>query len=178
MADKATLSRPYARAAFGFAREHGCLPQWSELLAAASAVVSDPRVARLLGDPRVTSDDLVSLIAAAAGPEADRHAGNYLRVLAHNRRLALLPDIAAQYETLRAEAEGVVDVELVAALPVEPAQFERLAQALRHRLQRDVRIKTRVDASLIGGAVVRAGDLVIDGSLSGRLARLATAMKA
>lgn len=178
MAERATISRPYARAAFDFARERDCLPQWSELLAAASIVVSDPRVARLLGNPHVSEEQLVSLIADAAGPAADQHGRNYLRVLTHNRRLALLPHITAQYEALRAQAEGVVDVELVAAMQVEPAQLERLVQALRRRLQRDVRIKTRVDASLIGGAVVRAGDLVVDGSLSGRLARMATAMKA
>lgn len=178
MAEKATIARPYARAAFEFAREHGCLPQWSELLGATSAVVSDPRVARLLGNPRVTENDLVSLLADAAGTAADDCARNYLRTLAHNRRLGLLQEIAAQYAALRAEAEGVVDVELVAARPVEPAQLERLIKAVQRRLRRDVRVKTRIDASLIGGAIVRAGDLVIDGSLRGRLARLATAMKA
>ena len=82
------------------------------------------------------------------------------------------------YEELRAAAENVVDVELVAAMQVEPAQLERLVQALKRRLRRDIRIKTRIDPSLIGGAVVRAGDLVVDGSLTGRLRRLATALTA
>lgn len=178
MAEHATIARPYARAAFGFARERDRLPQWSALLGAAAAVVSDPRVARLLGSPHVSSDDLVSLVAEAAGEAADTHARNYLRALAHNRRLGLLPEIARQYEVLRAEAENIVDVELVAAMQVGPAQLDRLLAALRRRLGRDVRMKTRIDASLIGGAVVQAGDLVIDGSLKGRLARLAAAMKA
>jgi len=98
--------------------------------------------------------------------------------VAHNGRLGLLPEIASQYETLRAEVENVVDVELTAAMPVEPEQQERLVAALRRRLGRDVRINTRIDTSLIGGAVVRAGDLVIDGSLKGRLERLSSAMTA
>ncbi len=178
MADKATLARPYARAAFEFARERGCLPQWSELFGAARAVVSDARVARLLGSPHVTDDDLVSLLADAAGAAADEHARNYLRTLAHNRRLGLLPEITAQYEALRARAENVADVELVAAMQVAPEQLARLEQALKRRLGCEIRIKTRIDASLIGGAVVRAGDLVIDGSLVSRLKRLATAMTA
>lgn len=178
MTEKATIARPYARAAFEFAREHGCLQQWSDLFDASGAVVSDSRVARLLGNPQVTEDELVALIAAAAGSAADVHGRNYLRTLAHNRRLGLLPEIARQYETLRADAENVVDVELVAAMQVEPAQLGRLVQALERRLQRDVRIKTSIDASLIGGAIVQAGDLVIDGSLRSRLRRLATAMTA
>jgi len=178
MTEKATIARPYARAAFEFASEHDCLQQWSKLFGASSEVVSDPRVARLLGSPHVTDDELVSLVADAAGTTADEHAHNYLRALTHNRRLGLLPEIARQYEALRAETENVVDVELVAAMPIEPAQLERLVRALKQRLRRDIRIKTRIDASLIGGAFVRAGDLVIDGSLKGRLRRLATTMTA
>jgi len=178
MAEKATIARPYARAAFGFAQEHGRLPQWSVLLAAGAQVVSDSRVAPLLGSPHVSNDELVALLAEAAGEAADEHGRNYLKALAHNRRLGLLPEIAAQYETLRAAVEGVVDVELVAAMPVEAAQQQRLAQALQRRLGRDVRLHTRIDAALIGGAVVRAGDLVIDGSLKGRLERLTATMTA
>ena len=178
MAEKATTARPYASAAFEFAHEHGRLPQFSALLAAAAAVVSDERVARLIGSPQVGEDDLVGLISAAAGEAADEHGRNFIRTVAHNDRLALLPEIAAQFERLRAEVENVVDVELIAAMAVEPAQQERLTQALRRRFGREVRLHTRIDASLIGGAVVRAGDLVIDGSLKGRLERLSSAMTA
>ncbi len=178
MAEKATIARPYARAAFEFAREHGRLPVWSELLATAAAVVSDPRVAALLGSPHVSSAELVSLVADAAGDAADEHGRNFIEALAHNRRLGLVPEIAAQYEALRAEVENVIDVELVAAMPVEPAQRDRLVAALRRRLGREVRMSTHLDPALIGGAVVRAGDLVIDGSLKGRLERLAAAVTA
>jgi F-type H+-transporting ATPase subunit delta len=178
MAEKATIARPYARAAFGFAREHGRLQDWSGLLAAGAAVVSDGRVAGLLGSPHVSEDELVELVAEAAGPATGEHGRNFLKALAHNGRLGFLPEIASQYEALRAEVENIVDVELVAAMQVEPAQHERLVQALKGRLGRDVRVHTRIDASLIGGAVVHAGDLVIDGSLKGRLERLSSAMTA
>lgn len=178
MAEMATIARPYARAAFGFAQERRALPQWSGLLGAAAAVVADRRVAALIGSPHVRNDDLVALLAEAAGPAADEHGRNFLRALAANRRLALLPEIASQYEELRAAAEGVVDVELVAAMPVEEAQQQRLVAALERRLKRQVRVHTRIDASLIGGAIVRAGDLVVDGSLKGRLERLSATMTA
>jgi F-type H+-transporting ATPase subunit delta len=178
MAEKATIARPYARAAFQFAHEHGRLPQWSQLLQAGAAVAADGRVARLLGSPHVGVDELAALFVEAAGEAADQHGRNFISAVAHNGRLGLLPEIASQYEALRAEVENVVDVELAAAMPVEPAQQERLVAALKRRLGRDIRIHTRIDASLIGGAVVRAGDLVIDGSLKGRLERLSSAMTA
>lgn len=178
MAEKATIARPYARAAFGFAQERGVLAKWSALLGAAAAVVAEPRVAAVIGSPHVGSEQLVALLADAAGPAADGHGRNFLQALAANRRLGLLPEIAAQYEELRAAAEGVVDVELVAAMPVAPAQEQRLVAALERRLKRQVRVHTRIDASLVGGAIVRAGDLVVDGSLKGRLERLAATMTA
>lgn len=178
MAEMATIARPYARAAFGFAQERGALQQWSGLLGAAATAVADPRVAALIGSPHVSSDELVALLADAAGPDADEHGRNFLRAVAANRRLALLPEIARQYEALRADAEGVVDVELIAAMPVEEPQRQRLVAALERRLKRQVRVHTRIDASLIGGAIVRAGDLVVDGSLKGRLERLSAAMTA
>jgi len=176
MAEKATIARPYARAAFDYARGQDALAAWSGVLAAASQVVSDPRVAPLLTSPHVQPARLVGLIAEAA--VAQGPARNFLEVLAENRRLGLLPEIAAQYEVLRTEAEKVVDVEVVSARDLDGAQQARLAQALRGRLGREVRMHTRTDASLIGGAIVRAGDLVIDGSLKGRLERLASEMTA
>jgi F-type H+-transporting ATPase subunit delta len=96
--------------------------------------------------------------------------------LAQNRRLGYLPEIAAQFEVLRAEVEGVIDVEVIAAREIAPAQQKRLTAALEKRLGREVRMQVRLDESLVGGAIVRAGDLVIDGSLKGRLARLGSAL--
>jgi len=172
MAEKITIARPYAKAAFEFAREHNAFAVWSQLLNTASAIVADERVARLLSNPRVTPEQLVELIADIAGKSLNEQGSNFLNTLAQNRRLDLLPEIAASYEVLRAEAEKTADVQIVSAVPLDDAQRERLAAALRKRLKRDVRLHCEVDASLIGGAVVRSGDMVIDGSLKSGLERL------
>ena len=174
MFEKVTLARPYAKAAFETARERKDLARWSEMLAAAAATAADERVAKLLSSPRVRPADLVELIAVASG--ADAHGRNLLNALAQNRRLAVLPEVAAIYEELRAEVENVVDVHITSAVHLDERQRARLTAALRKRLKRDVRLHWDLDTGLIGGAIVRAGDFVIDGSLKARLERLASAM--
>jgi F-type H+-transporting ATPase subunit delta len=176
MADRATIARPYARAAFAHAHAARELPAWSKLLGTAAVAAADTRVARLIGNPHVTGLELVELLTGVAGGAAGEGGRNFLLALAANRRLALLPAIAAQFEMLRAEIENVVDVEVIAAREIAAPQQKRLAEALKRRLGREVRMHTRIDESLIGGAIVRAGDLVIDGSLKGRLARLGSAL--
>jgi len=175
MAEKATIARPYARAAFEYAREHGALAAWSQLLAAGAAVAATPGGDELFGNPRVSSAALVGLVAevaAASGATVDESARNFLALLAHAHRLAFLPEIAAQYEMRRAEVENTIDVEVTTAMPLSAGQRATLEAALAKRFGRSVRLAEQVDAALVGGAVVRAGDLVIDGSLKGRLARL------
>jgi F-type H+-transporting ATPase subunit delta len=174
MVEKVTIARPYARAAFEYARQHKAFARWTELLATAAAVVSDKRAAKLLSSPRVTPADLVELIAGIAGSSLDENGRNFIGTLAQNRRLGLLPEIAALYEILRAEVENVADVQITSAIPLSDAQRQRLAAALQKRLKREVRLQCDVDASLLGGAVVRSGDVVIDGSLKAGLARLAS----
>jgi F-type H+-transporting ATPase subunit delta len=176
MAEKVTIARPYARAAFGYAQDQKAFAQWSDLLGKASAVVADPQVARLLSSPRVTPAQLVDLIGEIAGGALDEHGRNFLNTLAQNRRLGLLPEIAAIYETLRAEVENIADVQITSAVALSDAQRERLAQALRKRMKREVRLHCAVDPSLIAGAIVRSGDLVIDGSLKAGLDRLASSI--
>ena len=176
MADRATIARPYARAAFAHAHAAKELPAWSKLLGTAAVAAADARVARLIGNPHVTGEQLVELLVDVSKGAAGKDGKNFLRALAANRRLALLPAIAAQFEVLRAETENVVDVEVIAAREIAAPQQKRLAEALKRRLGREVRMHTRIDESLIGGAIVRAGDLVIDGSLKGRLARLGSAL--
>ncbi len=176
MAERATIARPYARAAFAHARESGAFEAWSKLLGTAGAAVADARVARLLGHPRVTGDELVELLFELAAGATGDEGRNFLRTLAENRRLGLLPEIAAQYEILRAEIENVIDVEVIAARDIVPPQQQRLTEALKRRFGREVRLHTQIDGGLIGGAIVRAGDLIIDGSLRGRLARLGSAL--
>jgi len=176
VADRATIARPYARAAFAHAREEKALAAWSKLLGAGAAAVTDPRVDRLLGHPHVTAEQLVALLHGLSKKAAGEEGENFLRTLAENDRLGLLPEIAQQFEAMRAEAEGIVDVEIVAAREIAAPQKKRLTQALERRLGREVRMQVRIDESLIGGAIVRAGDLVIDGSLKGRLARLGSTL--
>jgi len=174
MAEKATIARPYARAAFAHAQEQGALPRWSSMLATASAVVTDPKVSGLLGNPNVKAEDLVEMLVDICGARGDATVGNYLSALAGNRRLALLPDVAARFEVMRADIENVADVDVVSAVELSEAQRQRLAGALKKRLGRDIRLHCSIDARLIAGAVIRSKDLVIDGSLDARLKRLTT----
>jgi F-type H+-transporting ATPase subunit delta len=176
MAEKATIARPYAKAAFESARQHRALERWSTVLATASSVVQDESVARLLSSPKVKPEQLSGLIGDIVGGDLDEQTRNFLATLASNRRLGFLPEIASMYEALRAEAENTADVQVVSAVALDEAQKQRLTAALKKRLQREVRLHLEVDASLIGGAIVRAGDFVIDGSLKARLDRLAVEM--
>jgi F-type H+-transporting ATPase subunit delta len=174
MAERATIARPYAKAAFEYARVSNALAEWSEGLKAAAEIVADARVAALVTSPQWSAAGLVEFIGGVAGTRLNAAMRNFLAVLAENRRLLLLPEIAAHYEVLRAQIENTVDVEVVSAVALDAVQADKLRQALDTRLKRRVRMQNRVDASLLGGAVIRAGDLVIDGSLKGRLERLAT----
>ncbi len=173
MADKTTIARPYAKAAFEDARAHGRLAPWSEALAIAAEVVRDERVQSLLGNPRVTPQQLAELVIDIAGGGLDEDGRNFVRTLAENRRLAVLPEIAALFEELKDREEGVVDVTVTSAAPLPDRQREELSASLQRRLRRQVRLHCEIDPQLIGGAVLKAGDLVIDGSLRSRLDRIA-----
>jgi F-type H+-transporting ATPase subunit delta len=173
MADKLTIARPYARAAFEEARGEQRLAQWSAALKVAAQVVQDARVENLLGNPHVTPEELAQLVIGIAGPDLGEHGANFVRTLADNRRLAYLPEIAAQFDTLKDAAQGVADVTVTSATALDETLQSKLSQALEKRLKRKVRLHCAVDPHLIGGAILRAGDLVIDGSLSTRLERIA-----
>jgi F-type H+-transporting ATPase subunit delta len=171
--DKATVSRPYAKAAFEEAHAHGRLAQWSQGLGAAATVVRDPRVEQLLGNPEVPPRDLAQLILDVAGERLGEPGRNFIFTLAENRRLALLPEIAVLFDELKDEVEGVADVTVTSAAPLDEAHRGKLAGALERRLKRRVRLHCEIDSGLIGGAVLRSGDLVIDGSLRSKLERMA-----
>jgi F-type H+-transporting ATPase subunit delta len=172
-ADKTTIARPYARAAFEEARGHKVLGPWSESLQRAAAVVKDPRVQNLLGNPAVTNSELAQFVIDLAGPQLDEQGRNFVQTLAENRRLAYLPEISTLFDELKDEAEGVVDVTVTSAAPLDNGQRDALSAALQRRLKRQVRLHCETDPSLLGGAVLRAGDLVIDGSVRSRLDRIA-----
>lgn len=174
MSHAITLARPYARAAFQLAQAHGGLPAWSQALGFAAQAASDARVGRLFGDPRARRDQLVELLTPPSG--SDGHFSRFLALLAENRRLPLLPDIAALYEALRAEAERVVKAKVTSAAALDGAALDQLRAALKRRFGCEVEIATAVDPALIGGLHIDAGDVVIDSSLRTKLARMGTAL--
>ena len=174
MAERVTIARPYAKAVFAMARDAKRLPQWSRGLGIAAAVSADERVKPLFGNPHVAPEQLVELIAGVGGEALDADMRKMLTVLAANGRLSFLPEIAGLYEKMRSEYERVLDVTLTSAVELSAEQRERFAAALRKRFERDVRLHTEVDSSLLGGAVLRADDLLIDGSVQAGLAQLAT----
>jgi len=173
MSQALTLARPYARAAFAIARDEKDYAGWSQALAFAARVAADPRVAALLGDPRLSHAGAVTLLSPEAANES---VARFLTLLADNRRLALLPEIAGLYEELRAEAERVVKATVTSAAELPAGELDKIKAALRQRFGREVDVETAVDESLIGGAVIDAGDVVIDGSLKGKLERLQAAL--
>jgi F-type H+-transporting ATPase subunit delta len=173
MADRITIARPYARAAFAEARAHERLEPWSEALEVAAEVVRDPRVQALLGNPRLTPEQLAQLVTGIAAAPLGEKGANFVRTLAVNRRLAYLPEIAALFEKLKDAAQGVADVTVTSAAALDASQQRKLAAALHKRLKLTVRLHCEIDPALIGGAMLRSGDLVIDGSLRTRLDRIA-----
>ena len=177
MADKSTIARPYARAVFQLARELGTVEQWSQRLAIGAAALREEQVRKLLDDPRRTPAAQVELLLDLCGEPSAPDLANFLRTLADNGRLGVLPHIAEAYESLRDDAEGRIEVEVRSAEPISDAIRASLKSALERRLERAVELENVIDPSLIGGAIIRAGDLVIDGSVHGRLAGLATALK-
>jgi len=180
MAENAAIARPYAQAIFELANDSGQLVAWSEVLHAAGMVVSDAGVAKLIGAPGTDRNKLNELIAdiasrAAAGADTAKVI-NLVKLLAENGRLPVLPDIASAYDSLKAEVENRVEVTLTAASPVDDAQQAKIVDALKKRLGCDVSLIFELDENLIGGARLQAEDLVIDGSVSSGLEKLATTL--
>ncbi len=176
MADFNTIARPYAQAAFKLAREKDTLAAWSDQLGTLAAVVKDVQMQAILSSPRLSPSQQRDLMLDICGEHLDDGGRNFVALLAENRRLIAMPDVAAQFEALRAAEEGTLQARLISAKPVDDALRDSVADALSKRLKRKVSLKPEVDEALLGGAVIRAGDLVIDGSVRGRLNRLATSL--
>lgn len=174
MAEIQTLARPYAEAVFERARESKTLTSWSEMLAFLAVVAADDNMQRLSGNPRVNRARFLELILSICGQHFNDEGTNLVRLLVENRRLDLLPEIIAQFESLRAEAEARVEATVVSPFPLEAAQMKTISESLRRKFGREVNLMTQTDKSLLGGIVIRVGDMVIDGSIRGRLAELAT----
>ena len=185
MADNHTIARPYAEAAFDLAREAGNLDVWSTALNVASDVMVDGKVAKFLANPSLTDDERLTFmtgLVAAAGDRDNLLAGqakegrNFLKLLLEYGRIVVLPEIAEHFDALKAQIENTIDVTVTSATALDDAQKKVIAEALGKRLGRNVRLEAELDESLIGGAVIRAGDIVIDGSLRSRLQSLSNAL--
>ncbi|MDH5736925.1 MAG: F0F1 ATP synthase subunit delta [Gammaproteobacteria bacterium] len=176
-AELTTIARPYARAVFNQALEESDgLKKWSRAMGTLAAVVADNKVSQLLDNPRLTAESEASLVLQVCGEEMDDKAGNLVRLLAENNRLALVPTIAQMYELMKAHYEKTMNVEVTSAYEVSAEEQKRLAEALHRLLQREVALQTEVDKSLIGGVIIKAEDTVIDNSVRGKLGKLSQAL--
>ena len=177
MSELSTLARPYAEAVFRMAQGENDLAGWSSRVGTLAAIVSDAQIANLIADPAVSSDRVSNLIIDVAGASLGERGSNFVKVLAENGRLTLLPEICAQYETLKANAEGVIEATITSALEMTQAQIDEMVAGLKAKFNRSVNVQVAVDADLIGGAVIAIGDQVIDGSVKGRLQRMSFALQ-
>ena len=178
MAEPSTVARPYAEAAFRLADEATALGKWSEMLAPLALVAADERVRAAASDPNLNHEQVAGLFIAILAGRLSADAENFVRVLAENGRLGLLPEIRAQFEALKNEHEGVLEAEVHAAFELSDAQLADLAQRLEKKTGRKVRTKVQIDKDLIAGVRIVLGDKVIDGSARAQLGALETALKA
>lgn len=177
MINTQTLARPYAKAAFEFASSTGQTQGWSKMLNLAAVAVEVPEVQALLSDPRLTTDDKVEAMVRVLGNDADEAFRNYVRTLGENDRLGVLPTVAQLYEDIKAQAEKTLEAEIETAFELSIEQLQTLAAALSKRLDRTVNLQQVVNPALIGGVLIRAGDVVVDGSVRGKLSQLAESLK-
>ncbi|NHB91917.1 F0F1 ATP synthase subunit delta [Photorhabdus cinerea] len=171
MSEFATVARPYAKAAFDFAVEKQSLEQWQNMLVFTAEVTRNEQVGELLSGS-LASETLANTFIAICGELVDEHAQNFIRIMAENGRLLALPEVLQQFIQLRASLESTVDVEVISAAELSEQQLAKISAAMEKRLSRKVKLNCKIDKSVIAGVVVRAGDLVIDGSIRGRLDRL------
>jgi F-type H+-transporting ATPase subunit delta len=176
MAELSTLARPYAKAAFEFAADAGDLQGWSKSLSTAGAVAEQQAVVKFLSSPNATAAQQAAAVNDICGDALSATGQNFIAILSENRRLQLLPHISHQFEIMKANREKAVDVEVVSAYELDAVQQEKLSDALGAKLKRNINMQVSFDKSLLGGAVIRAGDTVIDGSIRGRLAKLAESL--
>ena len=177
MAEQATLARPYANAVFDIARGDGALDAWSRVLSLLAGVAEQAVVRRLLDAPDVAAEVKAAKLVELLGDELNDRARNLVRLLARNKRLDLLPEIREQFEVRKAESERVLDVEVVSAFELSAEQSERLRDVLQRRFEKEINLSGRVDPDVLGGAIIRAGDTVIDGTVRGRLDKLAETLQ-
>lgn len=172
MSDLTTAARPYARAVFERAEQSGKLGEWSDMLGFMSGIASNDQVVELLASPRMAKQSGADAFIKLADGKLNKEAENLVSMLAENNRLSLLPEMSVIYEVLKDEAEGSVEAIVTTAKKLTQGEEKSISDALSKRLGRKVKLKVSVDDALLGGAIIQAGDLVIDGSLRGRLSKM------
>ena len=177
MSELSTLARPYAEAVFRMAQAENDLAGWSSRVHSLAMIVSDAQMARLIADPAVAVDRVTGLIIDVAGSDLGERGASFVKVLAENDRLSLLPEIGAQFDALKANAEGTLEATITSAQVLTQTQIDDLVAGLKAKFNRAVNVQMAVDPELIGGAVIAIGDQVIDGSVKGRLQRMAFALQ-
>jgi F-type H+-transporting ATPase subunit delta len=177
MAELTTIARPYAEAAFELARAANALPAWSSMLRYVSAVVAEPAMARSLDNPKFTPGDKESLILSVCGEKLDAMARQFVRVLVEADRVAVLPQIAALFDELKNDAEGVATARIDSAFPLTDAQLAELKEALEKRFGKKIEATVNVDPELVGGARITVGDTVIDASVRAQLQSMANQLR-
>ncbi len=180
MSDNVTMARPYAKAIFEHALAARELKRWSEILYELAFVVLDENALQFISNPATTMDQKAALLLApfAKSTHKKTEIENLVRLLAQNKRFMLLPNIHTLFEALRADEEKQLVVDVFSFADLSTEQQQQLINSLSRRLQRQVTLNVSVDKSLLGGAIIQAGDLVIDGSVRGRLSKLSTDMAA
>ena len=176
MSELITVARPYAQAAFDLARENGALSRRSDSLEFAAAVAGDETMAETIESPAMTVEKRAELFISIRADYLDDNGRNFIRLLAENGRLPALPEIAGLYEKLRSEEEGSIEARVISARPLNDVQQAEIIAALKKRFAREITLQCETDESMLGGAIIRAGDTVIDGSMRGRLEKFATAL--
>jgi F-type H+-transporting ATPase subunit delta len=166
------IARPYALAAFEFALAKKDLPAWEKMLKDASALVHDKVMTRVLASPTATTEQLSALFCEALAKDLDAEKTNFIRLLAEKKRLAALPDIAKTFKALQEQHEKTLTVHVTSAIALDDAYQQKLTKALVKRLQKQVVLQCKIDPTLLAGVMIRAGDMVIDGSVRGKLNRL------
>lgn len=176
MSELTTIARPYAKAAFDFAVEKGALDQWEQMLAFAAEVTRNKDIAELLTSS-ASAEKLAEIFIAVCGEQFDEYGQNLLKVMAQNGRLKALPEVCEEFMLLKQELEKVIDAEVISATELDQKQLAAISSKLEQRLERKVNLNCSVDEALLGGVVIRAGDLIIDNSTRGQLNRLSDALK-
>ena len=178
MAEPSTVARPYAEAVFRLADGAGALGKWSETLGALALVAEDARVRAAIANPKLNDAQAAGVFIGILSGKLNAEAENFLRVLAQNGRLELLPEIRVQFEALKNEREGVLEAEVHSAFALTDAQLADLVQRLEKKTGRKVKARLEVNKDLIAGVRIALGDQVIDGSARAQLGALETALKA